>query len=137
MLVYDITNETSYNNIPNWLQELKTHIQPSTVIMLIGNKCDLEHLRAVRQETANKFAQENGLSFLETSALNASNVDRAFQWLVNEIYQVVNNPTPGGNPAVQTTSGKKELPAPGQTVLTLDPKKQPEKKKKEGGGCCK
>jgi Ras-related protein Rab-11A len=47
--------------------------------MLVGNKSDLRHLRAVPTEEAKKFAQENGLSFMETSALEASNVESAFQ----------------------------------------------------------
>jgi len=49
------------------------------VIMLVGNKSDLRHLRAVPTEEAKEFASQNGLSFIETSALDASNVELAFQ----------------------------------------------------------
>jgi Ras-related protein Rab-11A len=86
MLVYDITNKQSFDNIPNWLNELVSHVSPSTVIMLIGNKCDLEHLRAVKKEDAHKFAEEKRLLFLETSALDTTNVDKAFEWLVTGVY---------------------------------------------------
>lgn len=47
--------------------------------MLVGNKSDLRHLRAVPTEEAKEFASQHGLSFIETSALDASNVELAFQ----------------------------------------------------------
>lgn len=89
MIVYDITNQASFDSVPAWLQELRVHVHATTVIFLIGNKCDLEHLRVVKKETADRFARENGLSFLETSALERTNVDKAFEWLVKSVYDVV------------------------------------------------
>lgn len=50
--------------------------------MLVGNKSDLKHLRAVKQEEAAAFAEKNGLAFSETSALNSSNIDLAFQRVI-------------------------------------------------------
>lgn len=55
--------------------------------MLVGNKSDLRHLRAVPTDDAKAFAAENGLSFIETSALDASNVELAFQQELTEIYR--------------------------------------------------
>ena len=55
--------------------------------MLVGNKSDLRHLRAVPIDDATAFAAENGLSFIETSALDASNVELAFQQELTEIYR--------------------------------------------------
>ena len=55
-----------------------------------GNKCDLEHLRAVKKEDAHKFAEEKRLLFLETSALDTTNVDKAFEWLVTGVYFLTN-----------------------------------------------
>jgi Ras-related protein Rab-11A len=89
MLVYDITNQQSFDNIPNWLAELRVHVSATCSIFLIGNKCDLEHLRAVKKDVADRFARDNGLSFLETSALEKTNVDKAFEWLVKSVYDVV------------------------------------------------
>jgi Ras-related protein Rab-11A len=101
--VYDISKQQSYANVIRWLQELRDHADANIVyvplttssslhicslknwiafsnrIMLVGNKSDLRHLRAVTTEEAKTFAQENGLSFIETSALDASNVESAFQ----------------------------------------------------------
>jgi len=59
--------------------------------MLVGNKSDLRHLRAVPTDQAKAFAAENGLSFIETSALDASNVELAFQNILTEIYRIVSS----------------------------------------------
>lgn len=79
MLVYDIAKHATYLNVTRWLKELRDHADSNIVIMLVGNKSDLRHLRAVPTEEAKAFAVENGLSFIETSALDASNVEMAFQ----------------------------------------------------------
>ncbi|XP_013884528.1 ras-related protein Rab-11A [Nematolebias whitei] len=57
--------------------------------MLVGNKSDLRHLRAVPTDEARAFAEKNGLSFLETSALDSTNVETAFQTILTEIYRIV------------------------------------------------
>lgn len=57
--------------------------------MLIGNKTDLKHLRAVATEDAQSFAEKEGLSFVETSALEATNVENAFHTILAEIYRII------------------------------------------------
>ena len=79
LLVYDISKHQTYENVTRWLKELRDHADSNIVIMLVGNKSDLKHLRAVPTEEARAFASENNLSFIETSALDASNVELAFQ----------------------------------------------------------
>ena len=79
LLVYDISKHQTYENVTRWLKELREHADSNIVIMLVGNKSDLRHLRAVPTEDAKAFAGENKLSFIETSALDASNVELAFQ----------------------------------------------------------
>jgi len=96
LLVYDISKQQTYENVMRWLKELRDHADSNIVIMLVGNKSDLRHLRAVPTEEAKQFAStfamrkqapkhkltvigENNLSFIETSALDASNVELAFQ----------------------------------------------------------
>ena len=79
LLVYDISKHQTYENVTRWLKELRDHADSNIVIMLVGNKSDLRHLRAVQTEEAKQFASENNLSFIETSALDASNVELAFQ----------------------------------------------------------
>ncbi|KAH0678659.1 hypothetical protein KY284_019744 [Solanum tuberosum] len=122
MLVYDITKRQTFDHIPRWLEELRAHADRNIVIILIGNKTDLKDQRAVPTEDAKEFAQKEGLFFLETSAMEATNVEDAFSTVLTEIFNIVNkknlaaddNP-PNGNPA--SLSGKKILvPGPAQVI---------------------
>ncbi|KAJ8616938.1 hypothetical protein MRB53_013124 [Persea americana] len=78
MVVYDITKRQSFDHVTRWLEELRGHADKNIVIMLIGNKSDLGSLRAVPAEDAKEFAQRENLFFVETSALEATNVESAF-----------------------------------------------------------
>ncbi|XP_010458259.1 PREDICTED: ras-related protein RABA2a-like [Camelina sativa] len=89
LLVYDVTKPTTFENVSRWLKELRDHADSNIVIMLIGNKTDLKHLRAVATEDAQSYAEKEGLSFIETSALEASNVEKAFQTILSEIYRII------------------------------------------------
>ncbi|XP_059648278.1 ras-related protein RABA2a [Cornus florida] len=89
LLVYDTTKPTTFENVSRWLKELRDHADSNIVIMLIGNKTDLKHLRAVATEDAQGFAEKEGLSFIETSALEATNVEKAFQTILSEIYRII------------------------------------------------
>lgn len=89
LLVYDVTKATTFENVKRWLKELRDHADSNIVVMLIGNKIDLKHLRSVSLEDATSFAEREGLSFVETSALDATNVDKAFQTVLTEIYRII------------------------------------------------
>ena len=78
LLVYDIAKHLSYENVERWLKELRDHADSNIVIMLVGNKCDLRHLRAVPTDEAKAYSEKNTLSFIETSALDSTNVEAAF-----------------------------------------------------------
>jgi len=91
LLVYDIAKHATYVNVTRWLKELRDHADSNIVIMLVGNKSDLKHLRAVPTDEAKTFATENGLSFIETSALDASNVESAFQTILTDVYRIVSS----------------------------------------------
>jgi len=91
LLVYDISKHQTYVNVTRWLKELRDHADSNIVIMLVGNKSDLKHLRAVPTDEAKAFAAENNLSFMETSALDASNVESAFQTILTDIYRIVSS----------------------------------------------
>ncbi|MQM23888.1 hypothetical protein Taro_056958 [Colocasia esculenta] len=93
LLVYDVTKPTTFENVSRWLKELRDHADANIVIMLIGNKTDLEQLRAVASEDAQSYAEKEGLSFIETSALDATNVEKAFQMILAEIYRMVSKKT--------------------------------------------
>ncbi|XP_063276586.1 ras-related protein Rab-11A-like isoform X2 [Prinia subflava] len=86
LLVYDIAKYLTYENAERWLKELQDHADANIVIMLVGNKSDLRHLRAVPTDEARSFAEKNGLSFLETSALDSTNVETAFHNILSGLY---------------------------------------------------
>merc|ERR1712130_1035785 len=79
----------TFMHVAQWLTDAKTHGSSDMTVMLVGNKCDLEHLRQVSTEEGQKFAQENGLLFIETSAKTPKNVEEAFTKPASTIYQRV------------------------------------------------
>lgn len=78
LLVFDITNRESYNALGDWLSDARTLASPNIVILLAGNKKDLDSDRQVTFLEASQFAQENELMYLETSAKSGENVEESF-----------------------------------------------------------
>jgi len=78
LLVYDTTSRDSFNTLSNWLNDTRTLASPHIIIILVGNKKDLEEAREVTFLEAINFAQENDLIFLETSAKTGENVEESF-----------------------------------------------------------
>lgn len=93
MLVYDMSKRQSFDHMARWLEELRGHADKNIVIMLIGNKSDLGTLRAVPTEDAQEFAERENLYFMETSALEATNVESAFITILTQIYRIVSKKT--------------------------------------------
>ena len=85
IIVYDVTEAESFNNIKVWLQEIDKCASPTVSKLLVGNKCDLVQRRQVDYETAKAYADKLGIPFLETSAKSATNVDKAFLTLASQI----------------------------------------------------
>ncbi|XP_032568835.1 ras-related protein Rab-13 isoform X1 [Chiroxiphia lanceolata] len=85
ILVYDITDEKSFENIQNWMKSIKENASAGVERLLLGNKCDMEGRRKVRQEAAEKLAKEHGIRFFETSAKSSKNVEEAFRTLARDI----------------------------------------------------
>ncbi|XP_031494856.1 ras-related protein RABA2a-like [Nymphaea colorata] len=117
LLVYDITKPSTFENVGRWLKELREHADANIVIMLIGNKSDLHHLRAVSMDDGQNYAQKEVLSFLETSALDSTNVDKAFQTILSEIHRIVSRKSLGsgqsaGNGIKEGTTILVDQPAP-------------------------
>lgn len=83
-MVYDVTDNNSFLNITEWLQEISDKASPGVLTMLIGNKCDCAD-RAVDYNRARKFAESHNLPFLEASAKHNVNVDRIFFDIVDKI----------------------------------------------------
>ncbi|CAL9092338.1 unnamed protein product [Musa textilis] len=89
LVVYDITRHVTFENIERWLKELRDHTDTNIVIMLVGNKADLRHLRAVSIDDAKDFSERESTFFMETSALESTNVEDAFTEVLTQIYRVV------------------------------------------------
>merc|ERR1712137_193006 len=89
LLVYDITRRDTFNHLTTWLEDARKHSNSNMVIMLIGNKSDLESRREVKREEGEAFAREHGLVFMETSAKTAAGVEEAFINTAREIYDKI------------------------------------------------
>ncbi|GMH04435.1 hypothetical protein Nepgr_006274 [Nepenthes gracilis] len=131
MVVYDISKRQTFDHVSKWLDELRGHADKNIVIMLVGNKSDLGSLRAVPTEHAKEFAEKENLFFMETSALEAINVETAFLSVLSEIYRIVSKKTLVANEEADA-SGRSALLS-GTTIVL------PEKGQEPSGGkfsCC-
>lgn len=90
LIVYDITKKSSFNNVPQWLQDLKTHAEENCVIALVGNKVDILEKNIKKREITYKegkaLADDNHLMFFETSACTNIKVNDCFEDLLQAIY---------------------------------------------------
>ncbi|OMJ82143.1 hypothetical protein SteCoe_17217 [Stentor coeruleus] len=93
LLVYDITRKDSFNHLSEWLNEARFNGNPSMAITLVGNKYDLEDSRVISYEEGLRYAKDNNLGFLETSALSGHNVNQAFVDTAQAIIEKINSGT--------------------------------------------
>ena len=84
ILVYDVSNRQSFNDLKNWLEDVSNATNKVSII-LFGNKCELEN-RAVTKEEAEQFAKKNNIPYIETSAKSKINIDEGFSMVVNDAY---------------------------------------------------
>ncbi|XP_035694404.1 ras-related protein Rab-37-like isoform X3 [Branchiostoma floridae] len=85
LLLYDVTNKTSFDNIRAWLSEIHEYAQQDVVIMLLGNKADMQAERVVKREEGEKLARDFGIAFMETSAKTGLNVELAFMAVAKDL----------------------------------------------------
>ena len=84
-MVYDVTNPETFENIANWLDEARVNGNPEMVLCLVANKCDLTNKRQVSTQDGEKLASENGLLYVETSALSSEGVNSAFEKIAERV----------------------------------------------------
>eukprot|EP00039_Didymoeca_costata_P017901 m.331293 g.331293 ORF g.331293 m.331293 type:complete len:205 (+) comp16695_c0_seq1:146-760(+) len=119
LLLYDVTNEKSFDNIKTWIHNIEQHASEDVEKMILGNKCDMEDKRVISKEQGQKLAAEHGVPFMETSAKANINVEEAFTAIARAIKKKMDGKVgPVGN--------KKNDPVIGITA-------KPDQEKK---GCC-
>ncbi|TSK18083.1 Ras-related protein Rab-1A [Bagarius yarrelli] len=116
IVVYDVTDQESFNNVKQWLQEIDRYASENVNKLLVGNKCDLTTKKVVEYTT--ELADSLGIPFLEASAKNSTNVEQAFMTMAAEIKKKTG---PGSNTGVAENSNVKFHSKP---------------VKASGAGCC-
>ena len=107
MVMFDVTNITSYENVRNWTESIKIHISSeinNIPVIIIGNKIDIKQ-REIKTEEAKKFCQELGYKYFETSAKTGENVNHTIKYLAKEVLRInkinknntISSNTGGGN----------------------------------------
>ncbi len=88
LLLYDVTKVNSFENISEWIKDIRDEVYEKTIIFLIGNKIDKSNERKVTKEQGEKLANEYNLPFFEASAKSGENVDEVFKALYKKIGEV-------------------------------------------------
>ena len=91
-IVYDITNEATFQNVDKWFEQAQKEASKEVSIILVGNKCDLENERKVTKEKGEEKAKNFNCPFFETSALSKINIDDIFNEMVNNIFERTGGP---------------------------------------------
>ncbi|CAA7267919.1 unnamed protein product [Cyclocybe aegerita] len=119
IVVYDVTDNDTFTNVKQWLQEIDRYASEGVNKLLVGNKSDLTGKKVVEYSVAKEFADQLNIPFLETSAKNATNVEQAFLTMAKQIKdRMGSSSTPSG-------AAKSSTVTPGQTVQS-----------QQAGGCC-
>ena len=88
MLIYDITNRNTFDNVKKWVNSIKEEVTSKVVIILVGNKIDLEKKRQVQTDEGEQIAEEFDMPFFECSALTGENINSAFETLAKKLVEV-------------------------------------------------
>jgi small GTP-binding protein len=129
LLLFDVSASLTFQSLTRWLQELRENADSNIVVMLVGNKCDLVETRAVSTDEGVGLAKAENLLFIETSALNATNVQESFTKLITEIVHRLATVHKDPDDASGTS---KPTPNKGVTISSSNPADGQQNKK----GCC-
>ena len=106
ILIYDVTDEQSFDNVSNWINQIKEEASDNVIIFLVGNKIDDVENRKIQTESGKNLAENFQLQFYETSAKTGENVEKTFQALVEKIDEISLINTRGGK--LTPVNGKKK-----------------------------
>ena len=107
ILIYDITNQKTFENVKNWINQIKEEVSNKVTIILVGNKIDDEDHRVVSTEQGEKMAKDFGLMFFECSAKSGVNIDSTFNELVKKTLENYSKVKMEGEKLKNKKGGKK------------------------------
>ena len=123
-IVYDITNQKSFDDVIKWYEDIKPSGDKDISIVLIGNKCDLEKNRKIKAEMGKNRAKEKNCAFYETSALNNTGIDEVFNNICEVIYNKMKNEKKDDDDDIEIVKGEDK-------IVNIEVQNKTEKK------CCK
>ena len=104
ILVYDVTNQPTFDCCPDWLREIEEYASPKVLRVLVGNKIDRDD-HEIPGDVGEDFANRHGMYFLQTSAKNCDNVDRLFTEIAHELLQQVTEKYFSLSPPLERVTG--------------------------------
>ena len=109
ILIYDVTSRKTFENVKNWVTQIKEEVSDKVTIILVGNKIDDEKNRKVSTEEGEKMAKECGLNFFETSAKAGINIDTTFNELVKKTVETYSKIDEKGDKLKSKKPGNKKI----------------------------
>ena len=106
ILIYDVTNQKTFENVRNWVTQIRENASEKAIIYIVGNKIDDKQNKVVTKEDGEKMAKEFDLKFFEASAKEDINIAPTFEALVKDIYKVNGNSEEGANGKLIGGNGK-------------------------------
>ena len=89
LIVYDITNQNSFDSVKHWIEDVKNYADKDTHLVLVGNKIDLKDQRKISKEDGQNLATQNGMDFYESSALTGENINNIFEGICKYVNQKI------------------------------------------------
>lgn len=124
VLVFALDDMKSFDDLNGWLSDIHTLCVPNARILVVGNKTDLVDTRCISQSEAQDFAERHKIDYIETSALDGSNIDETFHRLARYIHEKVQS---------QEIRGTFQTPTPS---LLIPPKRDEPEQPANNAGCC-
>ena len=89
LIVYDITDDSSFNSVKQWIEDVQSFANKDTNLVLVGNKVDLNNKRKISKEEGQNLATEYGMDFYESSALTGENINDIFEGICQKVNQQI------------------------------------------------
>ena len=105
-MVYDVTEQETFGNVKQWLQEIDRYATEGVNKLLVGNKSDMSDKKVVEYTVAKEFSDSLSIPFLETSAKSATNVEQAFLTMARQIKERMGNQVTGQKSTVKINQGQ-------------------------------